>query len=531
MDTDEFTPTSPHSPIHKSRATQPTRSTTIPARNRPSSPNRSSPPAIRKETHPPSDSEQEDMPARPKCSMDSSDSDSAPSSGSSYHPPSEEEDSGASEDNKKPEIENTIGIKKPRKTRQKTKKPKQEARIYHDRNSITAKMEESRKISQEEPLTFNPRSILKELALHVVPELHNDNNPTLPLEPRSQLNPYSCEPWYAGSTSVEIHCDLPGITSIKEGDHKIRQAAYSRIAELEEEDTLVIYTDGSASGGTSKGGSAAVVTKKTSQNPNNPDKPNVIDTRKQKGANHTCSYAEEEDAMDLALDWLEENPSSAAILITDSQSLCKGLQYDNPDLEPLQKRLQSLPNKITIQWVPGHCGVAGNELADKAAKEATSLDGPAKPTSFQAVSARIEQGTKDPPTQHERTRLVYSHIIYQREREITNKIDQVLLAKVRTGHSTLFRKFIADHILPESEIDTTCPRCGQGVDDLIHWMTECQASANKRREIFGPEEMENLGVLTKQPTEALRLIRDTLPHDKPWRSVLCLDPSQAQPHQ
>jgi ribonuclease HI/exonuclease III len=528
--TDESSPARSHSPTPNTKGRKPIYSTIRPVCSRSSSPSRSPSPTIYSATNLPSDSEERDMLARLRNSIKSSDSDSVPSlsSGSSYHPSSEEEDTEASVDNKKPDRKATISTKKLTTPQKKTKKPKRETSIHHERNSLTAKMEEARKASQEKPLIFNPRSILKELALYALPELHNDNNPNVPLEPRSQLNPYSCEPWYVGSATTEIHCDLPGITSIKDSEHKIRQAAYARITELGEDDTPVIYTDGSATGGTSKGGAAAVVTKKTPLIPNSPDKPNVIETRKQKGANLTCSYGEEEGALDLALDWIEGNSPSAAVIITDSQSLCKGLQNNNPDLEPLLKRIHSLPNKITIQWVPGHCGIAGNELADKAAKEATSMDGPGKPVSFRAVSARVRETTNDPPTKHQRTSLVYKHINQQREREITNKHDQVLLAKVRSGHSTLFRKFIADHISPDCGINTTCPRCDEGVDDLVHWMTQCQQSENRRREYFGPAGMYDLGMLTKHPTKALRLIRSTLPHDQPWRCALCLEPSQVQ---
>ena len=48
--------------------------------------------------------------------------------------------------------------------------------------------------------------------------------------------------------------------------------------------------------------------------------------------------------------------------------------------------LQARPNiKINIHWVPGHTEVAGNEIADKCAKDATGLPGRC-PDSFTSLS-------------------------------------------------------------------------------------------------------------------------------------------------
>ena len=76
----------------------------------------------------------------------------------------------------------------------------------------------------------------------------------------------------------------------------------------------------------------------------------------------------------LALDWLEQNCSSPATIVTDSQSLCEAIQGYNPDLDLLRLRLRNTEHPLSIQWVPGHSDVPGNELADQAAKLAAELE-------------------------------------------------------------------------------------------------------------------------------------------------------------
>ena len=147
--------------------------------------------------------------------------------------------------------------------------------------------------------------------------------------------------------------------------------------------------------------------------------------------------------MGIALDWIEDNSTSASLVVTDSQSLCQAALGDDPDLNEIRQRFRNLQHPLTVQWVPGHAGIEGNELADAAAKEATELDEPPAAVTYNSVVAHIKKVTKDPAPQHERTKLVYSKYSRDREKEISNRSDQCLLAKLRSGHTTLLADYKA----------------------------------------------------------------------------------------
>ena len=160
-------------------------------------------------------------------------------------------------------------------------------------------------------ITFNTRLSFSIIEQNLPPDLQH----------RQNITNFSSPPWQQGSSHVgRIYTSVPGITGRADDNSIKRQCSLSTIASYQAD--YVIYTNGSASGGTKNSGAAAVVTRGF------PLQPDVVTTIKTKGQTFTCSYEEEAAAMESALSWTLTNANHHLITVlfcTDSKSLCEAL--------------------------------------------------------------------------------------------------------------------------------------------------------------------------------------------------------------
>eukprot|EP01059_Diplonema_ambulator_P022250 TRINITY_DN373_c0_g2_i4.p1 TRINITY_DN373_c0_g2~~TRINITY_DN373_c0_g2_i4.p1 ORF type:complete len:1476 (+),score=293.52 TRINITY_DN373_c0_g2_i4:2254-6681(+) len=323
-----------------------------------------------------------------------------------------------------------------------------------------------------------------------------------------RLDGTACPPW--GPPPPTIYTMTPMPTKRTDSDKERLRAGLAAVARCPQ-GAVAAYTDGSVIGG--HGGAGAVVFPCAGE-----EEPKVLMTR---SAGPFCSsYRAEMSAVHAACEWYEtvladgemDTPRSLNIF-TDSQSLLVKLAGGpGGSREELEKKLwrtlwtlaRRHGAKVTMQFVPSHCGVPGNEEADGAARQGALLR-----------SATVDYGSAKTCLKgwaREAWQREYNLQDAKRHREATGgappvfpsnfkRSDEVVISRLRTAQTALLRgylqptgpnrraymhnikcpaceapKLCRDHLLRECpKLSTLARRHYDTKETLAHLLTKCAA--------------------------------------------------------
>ena len=210
--------------------------------------------------------------------------------------------------------------------------------------------------------------------------------------------------------------------------------------------------------------------------------------------------------MCMAMGWIQEHqPDTDTVVCSDSQSLLKNVA-NSADTAALRQTLDSLNGNISLQWVPSHIEIPGNEYADRAAKEARLLPaGDDLRVPFGVARAVIKREIRDPPPGHPTVSATYANYNVNKDRKVGSRREAALLAQLRSGHCLRLGHYI-NRVCPEKS--ATCLNCNEEDETVQHWIT-CPATRLARSRIFDSPDV-GLGILTKEPGRALTYAEATL---------------------
>jgi ribonuclease HI len=214
----------------------------------------------------------------------------------------------------------------------------------------------------------------------------------------------------------------------------------------------------------------------------------------------------------LELDVKDKN----IVMCTDSKSVLNSI--NNPlTVSKLVKdckfflNLLCAANRVSVMWVPGHCDIHGNEVADSLAKAGSQLSligpKPAIPLTFLEVKKAIRNyGLYDlkriwlaTPSCRKAKNFIKEPNINQTKYALSLKKNQLrVLVAILTGHGRFKDHF---HRLGLVQ-DDICEDCLEESDNCIHFVCDCPAFDNVRTQIFNTRSID-VGQLSSQPWSKL----------------------------
>ncbi|GBN91955.1 hypothetical protein AVEN_103955-1 [Araneus ventricosus] len=189
--------------------------------------------------------------------------------------------------------------------------------------------------------------------------------------------------------------------------------------------------------------------------------------------NHCSVFQAEVTAIKQALLWKQsQRPSTHCHLFTDSMSSLKALQKFKPNNNLVEEIQGLLDGTTSLHWVKAHIGVVGNEVADKAAKDASTrpttdihLGIPERSFKTHIRSLLLKEWQERWNRNDAKGRYTFS--IFPK---VSTKrcIDNHLLSQVVTNHG------LCPHYLKRFNLRACNCRCGEDIEDGIqHYLFWC----------------------------------------------------------
>ena len=148
-------------------------------------------------------------------------------------------------------------------------------------------------------------------------------------------------------------------------------------------------------------------------------------------------------------------------------------------LNTLQLALRTYSTKYltVLQWIPSHCGIAGNEVADNLAKEGTNFEQTDLSTNLNEaktlIKVKLKEKWNEEHPSHNKKDPYY----------LLNRKEQVIICRLRSNHNRL-----RYHMYNKFKVrDSAKCTCGSDDQTTAHILQCCPLLEEKRKQ-FWPQE-------------------------------------------
>ena len=267
-------------------------------------------------------------------------------------------------------------------------------------------------------------------------------------------------PAWTDGTPPLIQCSIPGIgpKDSQSGPERKSHTLEHLQTHYPKQSWTHVYTDGSAEEAVRCGGAGVYI-----QYPGGREDRLCLAT-----GLYSTNYRAEAEAMKTAAAHIEASTHAShnVVFLTDALSILQALQSNrDTGLNDLSASLASIcqRHRVTLQWIPSHCNVRGNETADSLAKEGTTQEQTDRSTTYHEaktiIKAKEQSRWKQQHPRHNRADPYY----------LLTRREQVAIFRLRTGHNRLRHHLFTKFHIGESE---QCP-CKTGSQTTEHLLQSC----------------------------------------------------------
>ena len=305
---------------------------------------------------------------------------------------------------------------------------------------------------------------------HVVKGLQREKADVL--DPNcEQLEPVA---WIPRRNAPQIRMEVPGIEG-KKIQHPALQKSFT-LEMLQERypshSWIHAFTDGSAERAVCNAGSGIYI--------KFPDR--TTSALSFPVGKRSSNYRAELQALISATDHLiQKAKQQNIVLLTDSLSALQAVSAGPTDTTTRQLldliATLSEHNNVVLQWIPAHVGVAGNEAADRLAKEASKLPQPHPPVSYNEAKTLLKSSFS--------TDWADGNDGYSPTNDSLNELNrhgQTIIFRLRTGHCGL-RK----HMKRIGIADTAECQCGAEEQTPLHILQSCPNLEELRQKVWAAD--------------------------------------------
>ena len=231
---------------------------------------------------------------------------------------------------------------------------------------------------------------------------------------------------------------------------------------------IQVHTDGSIHEGTTDGGAGMVAMSGE----------DIIERWHAPTGRWRSSYQAEKSAMVRAISWLDEYEDwQSALVLCDSKSLVETLANSNQpdgDVHRMQSAIVELckRKKVRMLWLPGHCNLRGNELADLEAKLGSEVAQTSVPLDSSTCAALIRREERQSSLTHPRLTALHTTRPREEEEALLQKADRTDLIRFRCGRHPHLRRW--QHMTGMSETDS-CRLSAEEEESSEHLWLRCPA--------------------------------------------------------